>query len=227
VCAAAGCPSVVQSDCVTWLAQVDAAVPGVVVSAKSGAGLDLIDVKVTVDGQPFLTKLDGQAVPMNAGAHAFHFEAPDGTALDRDVMVTEGQKSQVVSVVLGAPPAAGPATSTSGTSTLRTVGWVAGGVGVAGVALGAVFGIVAVSDKSSAHCTNNLCDPGTSSGIKSSALIADVGIIGGGVLLAGGVALLLFGPKGASTAAPDPAHGVRVVPVVTASGGQLVAVGSF
>src|SRR5271154_3508776 len=62
ICAAAQCPAVVQTDCATWLAEVDKAMPGVVVAAKNGSGGDLFDVKVSVDGQPLLSKLDGQAV---------------------------------------------------------------------------------------------------------------------------------------------------------------------
>jgi hypothetical protein len=121
ICAAAECPAVVQTDCANWLAEVEKALPTVVVIAKSGAGADLVDVKVTVDGHPFVTKLDGQAIPMNAGPHTFHFEGADGT-LDQQVVVTEGEKSQKVAIVLGAPP---PAPDTSGSSsTWKTAGWV-------------------------------------------------------------------------------------------------------
>src|ERR1700733_10293046 len=51
VCAAAQCPAVVQSDCANWLADVEKALPSVVLSAKSGTGVDLVDVTVSVDGQ--------------------------------------------------------------------------------------------------------------------------------------------------------------------------------
>jgi hypothetical protein len=108
LCAAAVCPAVVQSDCAEWLAEVEKALPSVVVSAKTRAGADRVDVNVTVDGQPFLTRLDGRAVPMNAGPHVFHFEASDGAHADLQVVVREGQQSQSVAIVLDLPSAPPP-----------------------------------------------------------------------------------------------------------------------
>ncbi len=253
ICAAAGCPSVVQSDCVTWLADVEKSIPGVVVTAKNAAGADLIFVKVTVDGQPLLSKLTGQATEMDAGPHLFHFESADAT-LDQQVLVREGVKDQPVSVVLtpaGAAPAVVPAPApvspavaaeaspsppatppavppeapppASPSSPLRTVGWVVGGVGAAGLVVGVVSGIIAVSDKSAANCTGDVCQ-GSVSGVKSAALASTVGFVAGGALLAGGVGLIVFAPR--SSSAPT-TTGVRVLPMVMANGGQLVAAGSF
>src|ERR1700722_6588464 len=48
--AAVGCPAIVQNDCAGWLAEVEKALPSVVASAKNGAGEDLFDVKVSMDG---------------------------------------------------------------------------------------------------------------------------------------------------------------------------------
>jgi hypothetical protein len=242
ICAAAHCPAVIQTDCASWLAEVEKALPGVVVTAKNGAGAYLVDVKVSVDGQPLLSKLDGRAVPLNAGPHAFHFEGADGTSVDQQVFVREGDKNQPVTAVLGEParapsgsnahavepvkPGANTDTSANAKTTsspLKTVGWVTGGVGVVGLGLGAAFGLIAMGDKSGAHCdANNVCDPGSTSGIKSAALVSDIGWIAGGVLVATGAALLLFAPSGAPASA-----GVRITPVVTASGGAVVVGGAW
>jgi hypothetical protein len=237
VCAAAGCPSVVQTDCAGWLADVERALPTVVVTARSGAGADLVDVKVSVDGKPLVSRLDGRAVPMDPGSHSFHFEGADGASLDRQVVVREGEKDQAVAVVLAvaravpaAPVPGSPAAATGpeaggSSSPWKTVGWVAGGVGVAGLAMGTVFGIIAMADKSSAHCdANNVCDPGTIGGIKSAAMVSDVGWIAGGVLLAGGVALVLLAP-GASHEGRSAS--VKVAPALLASGGGAVIGGSW
>jgi hypothetical protein len=241
-CSAATCPQAVQNDCVPWLADVEKAVPGVVVAAKNAAGKDVIDVQVTMDGKPLLSKLDGQAMPMDAGPHTFHFETADGASVDQQALIREGDKNQTVSVVLGAPPAAGailPATSLappppapSGAVDVaptlhagapwRTIGWVAGGVGVAGLAVGATMGAVTLSAKGS-HCNGDTCAPGTIGGIQTDAVVSDIGWISGGVLLATGAALVLFGPHPSN----DSTTGVRIVPVVTASGGQLVALGRW
>jgi hypothetical protein len=233
-CAAAQCPAVVQSDCARWLDEVEAALPTVVVSAKSGAGVDLFDVQVSVDGKPVASKLDGQAVAMNAGPHTFHFVGADGTSLEQQVMIKEGTKNQPVVAVLGAAPALPapapgvgtvPEAETAGSSgPWKTVGWVVGGVGVAGLGVGAVFGLVAISDKNAAHCLENLCDPGKASDIKSAALISDVGWISGGVLLAAGAALVLLAPGGGGH---QGAARVQVAPVAIAGGGGALVAGSW
>jgi len=215
-CAAASCPAAVKNDCAGWLTDVDKALPSVVVTAKDPSGQDLVQVNVTVDGQPLLRTLDGHAVPMNAGPHLFHFDASGWRALDRQVVVREGEKNQGVAVVL-APSAAA---TTGGASPLRTVGWIAGGAGIAGLAVGTVAGIIAVGDKSSADCTGNVCK-GSVSGVKSAALASDIGWIAGGALLAGGGAIVLFGPHGGREAGAA----IGLTPVMTARGGELVVGG--
>ncbi len=231
VCAAAACPSIVQSDCAGWLADVENALPTLVVSAKSSTGVDLVDVRVSVDGQPLLSKLDGQAVSMDPGVHAFHFEAHDGTSLDSQVLVKEGDKNRPVAVVIPAatpPPTKQPAhealvATSSGPSSWKPIGWAMAGVGAAGLAMASVLGIVAVADKN-AHCdANDLCDPGASGRIKSEALLSDVGWIAGGVVLAGGIATLLLAPKRAR----EKAARIEVAPIVGAGGGGVAVEGTF
>jgi hypothetical protein len=236
----------VQKDCLSWLDSVEQGVPTVVVSAKDPSGKDLFDVKVTADGQPLTTKLAGDALPMNPGPHAFHFELADGTVLDQQVLVREGVKNQNITVVLGkaeaAPaggaPAGGPAggqPQTPGADTggggipWRTVGWITGGVGAAGVVLGAVFGIVAMGDKNGAHCdASGACDPGPLSSANSAATISTVGFVAGGVLLAGGAALVIFGPSGDAPASAAPAAArLRLAPLVGARDAGLVLGGSW
>jgi len=244
VCAAALCPSVVQSDCANWLADVEKALPSVVLVAKNGAGSDLADVTVSVDGQLLASKLDGQALPINAGPHTFHFERGDGSTLDRQVIIREGEKNQEVAAVLGAaapvspapPPAATSAPDSSGlhpveqqgsSSPLRTAGWVLGAAGVVGLGVGAVFGAVAMGEKSSADCNaNNQCQPGPLSSARSAALGSDVGFIAGGVLLAAGAALVLLTPS-ANSANEKSTASLKVAPMVGTTGGGVVLGGSW
>jgi hypothetical protein len=87
VCAAAECPPVVQGDCAGWLASVEKALPSVVLMAKDDGGASLIDVKVTMDGQPFLKRLDGRAVSVDPGPHTFRFEGPGGVTVEQVELV--------------------------------------------------------------------------------------------------------------------------------------------
>jgi len=231
VCALATCPAVVQSDCANWLDSVERTLPTVVVTAKDGTGLDLVDVRVSVDGALLAPRIDGLAVPMNAGLHVFHFESSGRPALDRDVLVKEGEKNQEVGVVLGPSVAAPSSTASSaevsggpsGSGWGESIGWGIGGVGVVGLLVGAVAGLVAVADKGSAHCdAHDVCDRGSVDAIKNAALVSDVGWVAGGVLLVGGAGLLLFAHETRTSNT-----GLRVVPVVVPSGGAIVARASW
>jgi hypothetical protein len=233
VCARPQCPSVVQQTCGGWLADLDRSLPTVVLTAKDGGGADLVDVTVTVDGQPLVAKLEGDAVPVDPGRHVFHFSRPDGSQLDMPMLVKEGKKNQEVAVVI---PNVASAPGTG--STWKTVGWVLGGIGVAGVVAGAVAGGVAIADNGSAHCnaTGNDCLAGPLSSAKMAAAAADVGLIAGGVLLAGGVALVLLAPTHEAGHESGHASGenhatrsiaVSLVPVVGRSSGGFALGGSF
>ena len=249
LCAGIACPSVVQAQCVSWLAEVERSLPTVVVTAKDAAGADLVDVKVTVDGVPFATKLDGGAVPLDPGPHTFHLELADGTARDEPVVVREGAKDQSIAVVLRrpgeeaapAPPSPSPAPppagvvavpaagepSSSGLGGMRVAALVVGGVGVAGIAVGAVFGVQAMSKKnqSDAQCPGGSTGPcsdegvslakqGVSAGNASTVAFA-VGLAG----VAGGVVLWLTAPR------PSSAQGSLRVGAGLADGGFALRLG--
>jgi hypothetical protein len=245
VCARQSCPSQVAKDCSTWLDSVEQSLPTVVVSAKDATGRDLFDFTVTIDGQPLAAKSAGEAVPVNPGPHTFHFQGSDGSGTDQQVLVREGVKNQAVAVVLaktGAPaptPGAAPTppptehveplpqSADTGTprksSSLRTVGWILGGVGVAGIGVGAVFGVVAIGDKNNAHCnSSNACQSGPLSDARTAATISTVSVVAGAVLLAGGAAIVLFGPSGHSESAQ-----VKLAPLVGANDAGMQLVGSF
>jgi hypothetical protein len=96
--------------------------PTVVVAAKDAAGHDVVEVTITMDDHPFATRLTGEAVPMNPGLHAFHFETKDGTRVDHRVLVREGAKNQAVEIVVGATAAsAGPAVQAPSSASATSV----------------------------------------------------------------------------------------------------------
>jgi hypothetical protein len=208
-CARGSCPGAVQSDCATWLSSAEDALPTVVVTVEDAAGASVPHAAVRVDGQPLPDGQLGEAMAMNPGPHAFHVEAPGAPAVDRQVIVAEGKRNVAVSIVVGAPPGHADDASATGRagSGWKTAGWVIGGVGVAGLALGTTFGILAAGDKSRASCDGaGFCDASSLDDARSAARVADVGLISGAVLLAGGAALVLFmprvkdkGPEGSTT----------------------------
>jgi hypothetical protein len=160
ICARQACPAVVQTDCVTWLNEVDRILPTVVFSAKDPTGADVLDAHVTMDGQLIATSIDGRAIPIDAGAHTFRFEGVNGESATTKQLIAEGGKAQRVAVVLvparpAQPPVTpspvrempqtadhgpsdtGAAASPFAWSTLRLVAISIAGVGAVGLAAGA------------------------------------------------------------------------------------------
>jgi hypothetical protein len=204
ICAATTCPQVVRDDCTRWLEAIEAAIPSVVLTAKSSAGVDLVDVTVSVDGQPFTKRLNGDSLTLDPGSHVFHFEADGGGSLDRQVVVAEGERNQHVAVVLEAPALA-PAPSQEGeplsrsSSEAATPGGLgiqkilaaaAGGMGVVGLGVGSVFGVVALSERTAANricpgatCPTQLGSQKWSDAVAASNLSTAALIVGGAGLL--------------------------------------------
>ncbi len=197
-CARDVCPAVVRKDCARWLAEVEEALPTIVLAARDGAGHDVAAVKVTVDDKPFADKLEGKAQPIDPGSHVFKFEREGGPSLTETVLVREGEKNRIVSVTFAAPSdgaaAAAPGKSDAalpGERVVNPAAWVLGGVGVAAFASFAYFGI---SGRSRASELRSTCAPGCAESdvdsVKSKLLIADVSL--GVSVVSLGIATYLF-----------------------------------
>jgi hypothetical protein len=106
LCARDPCPTALRPECAQWLAEVQRALPSVVVAAKSASGDDVREGRVLVDGKPFIASLDGTAKDVDPGDHVFRFEGTGLSAVEQRVLVREGEKARVVTFQLAAPPAA-------------------------------------------------------------------------------------------------------------------------
>jgi hypothetical protein len=221
VCSSPSCPAEVRQECMKRIDDVNAAAPTIVLTVKSAALHELTAVKVSVDGQVVADHLDGSALSIDPGAHEFKFESPGAPPAIQTIILHEGEKDRRETVVLGgstAPSGAERATpepdATNDTDSetpsigagkaQRTVGLVASGVGVAGVALGAVFGILASSAWKSAqrecpgHAGCSTAAMNDRSSAVTDATVSTVGFIAGGAVLAGGLTLFFTAPKGGS-----------------------------
>jgi hypothetical protein len=235
-CSGPSCSATVQKVCSDLLADVDARVPSFVLSARDGSGADRVDVKVTMDGRLVVSKLDGRAIEVDPGPHSFIFELPGGTRAETTAVADERIKGKIIAVTLDtapkaptpsaapSPPQPARAPSQTGGSPLATIGLVAGAAGIAGLVLGTVTGVLALSTKSS-YCPNGMCEPGhPASTIHTEETISTVGFVAGGILLAGGATLFLVAPKGN---AERVGAKLAVGPLVSSSGGGFQFLGQW
>src|SRR4051812_35283843 len=68
-CAKDSCPDIVRGYCAQWLGEVDKRLASVVIRARGSKGEDLVDVRVTMDGNPLVTKLEGRSISIDPGEH--------------------------------------------------------------------------------------------------------------------------------------------------------------
>lgn len=212
-------------------------------------------LSVKRDGVSLDSATWGVALPVDPGKHTLLVEAPGKEPWTTEA-ATEGPGKTVTITVPqladakpGSPSstgsaAAGPSgapTSTppdDGRATRRTIGLVAGGVGVAAVAAGAAMGALASSKWNEAqdkHCrTEDLCnDTGVAlvGDAMTFATASTALFIGGGVLAAGGVTLFLLSLGGGANAKQGSVHkvftGLQLIPAVSPSNGGVLLKGQF
>jgi hypothetical protein len=251
-CADPACPAIIRDDCTRRLDDLEKAQPTIIFDAKDGSGHDLVAVTVTVDGQPFATKLEGRGMRVDAGAHTFVFTVPGQPDVQKSYVIKEGEKDRQERVIIGAAaapvpvpapapapaPAALPSTppdqsSEGGMGTRKKIGIAIGGAGVVGLAVGGVFGFLTISAAgkqktdcaSPINCANYPQASSDHSTAQTDGMISNVAFIAGGALLAAG-AVLFFLPNPSTTEAP-PAARLVVTPSVSPGGGGLFVLGSF
>jgi hypothetical protein len=237
LCARPQCPAMVRSDCATWLEAADKNVPTVVIRAKNVAGGDVVDFRMQIDGVPLTTSSAGLAIPLDPGSHELHFQLPDGTGVDRTIVVLEGQKNQPIEVVLGKPgekvlaDAFKPGDSRT-VSPWKVAGVVVGGTGVLSVAVGAIFGILASSSWSEAKslcggnpgaCTDTKTAGPYQSTAETEGTVSTITFIAGGALIAGG--LVMFFASGSHSG--NSSSGAVVTPTLGPGLAGLSVVGRF
>ena len=241
VCVDASCPDVVRTDCAQRQEELERLQPTIVFDVQDSAHQDVVQVDISVDGQKVADKVDGLALRVDPGVHTFSFEAPGHVVTTTELVIHEGEKLRTARVVLiepaaGPPPAAlGPAPSSSGHKQ-RVAGVVTGAVGVAGVALGSVFGLLASSalSKSRTECSSpTMCPqhPGAVSDYQNASTdgtVSTVGFIAGAVLVGGGVTLFLTARSAApARSALGSTPTLALAPSVDARAAALWLLGTF
>lgn len=194
-------------------AQIEPRVSRLTIKLPQGRGPGM---EVRRDGQIVADTDLGTAIPVDAGGHDVEVTAPGRRTWTSHMVVAESGQNALVEVpklqddgpvkvaspAASAPPEPPPDASPPGHAQ-RIAGIVIGGVGVAGLALGVVAWLEASSNYHSALAAcggTTACPPGSSglalrNNAETWATVADVGVIGGLVAIAGGVAVYFAAPK--------------------------------
>jgi hypothetical protein len=165
---------------------------------------------VFIDGQVVEHATFIAGVPVDPGPHVVVAQARGEKDWSRTLTIRAGSKPILVEV----PPFRNPSPERARrdvfepapeASPPRTLGWVLGGVAVAGVATGSVFGLLAfdANDRSQAQCRNDVC---TQTGVewnenaRRNASVSNVGFVAGGLALAASLYFFLRSPGKATPA---------------------------
>ncbi len=184
-----------------------------------GAKVDRDDIELGPGGQ-------GVPLPVDPGPHTISVRMAGHFPKSVTVSLAIGEQSQV-DMHPGAIDPAAAAANQGGPSkgSTRTLGWVLGGVGVAGVGAGIASGLMIVDTKKTVtdNCSaDKVC---TQEGLDAAAsgkrwlVVNTAGWIVGALGLGFGAYFVLSSPKGQTTTA--------IAPRVGADGAMLSCVGSF
>jgi len=210
VCARDICPAPVRNECTQWIGEVDAAQPTIVLQVREADGRDLDDVRVLVDGEPLVDRLDGRPTAVDPGPHDLRFEMRDGRSEKQSVVIGVGEKDRRIVVQLAprpvapaapAPPAATPASASArppeppperASSAPVVVGFGLAGFGVLGLGSFALFAATGyhdektLADDCAPHCKQSDADA-----VQRRYVVADVSLAVGITALAVGAGILL------------------------------------
>lgn len=227
VCARNVCPEILRRDCTQWLSEVDESMPTVVLSVKDRRGQDLVDVRVTVDGEALVAQIDGKAVAVDPGVRVFRFDAPGEEPVEKRIVIHAAAKNRAISIQFVADEE--DTTSPREPSSLEQSGgpspaaYVFGGIGLVGLGAFAYFGTQfdgKLDDMDSCKPNCAQADADDASKTRTMAFVsAGVGVVSLGVA----TYLFLSGPSDAKVGAE--VAKVPHVELVPVRGGAMGAFG--
>jgi tetratricopeptide (TPR) repeat protein len=168
-----------------------------------------------------------EPVLLNAGIARIRIEAAGRKTFVKEIGIAGGDKPRL-SLSLESLPDTAPASPRdaeleSGRSPLVSVGLVVGALGIAGIGVGAGFGVSVLDQSDTARqlCDGNLCT--SERGVDAAktaathATIATIGFTAGSALLATGVMLWILGAQNSPENAERVDAGLRVAPLAGSS----------
>jgi hypothetical protein len=239
-CAKETCGTFLEQECTARYARLNADIPSVVPMVTDDAGAPRVDVAVTMDGEPLISRLDGRAVPVNPGMHEFVFSAGGKVFSRQKLLIGQGQRNRAISTSLrsaekraqermvdapaASPEADAPADRPRGGG-VPALSYVLGGTGLAGIGAFALLTYWGRKDNDMlAQCSPN-CPQSSVDHIHRLYVSADVSL-GVGIAALGAAYWVFAASRSKSEEKPaDEAYLFTVQP--TSSGAFAAVSGSF
>jgi hypothetical protein len=191
------------------------------------------DIAIARDGIPLDVAMLGTPIPVDPGAHTFEARAPGNKTWSARIEILPAQAISLDVPELAPDstrddPAAprAPEAPRAGMSGQRVVALTVVGLGVAGLAVGTIFGFQTKSKWSAAekHCDGRFCDPegvSLAADAKTNGNVSTVAFAIGGVALVAGGVLWFLAPS------TSPAPSVSLAPEIGAGRGGVSVRGRF
>ncbi|WP_437496623.1 hypothetical protein [Sorangium sp. So ce1099] len=206
---------------------------------------------ITLNGKDLsATAATGSGIPVDPGTATVEARAPGRQPWSQQVTLEPGPSTARVTIPplagvaapeppSAAPPApprpapparpVAPAPEGAG-SPMRALGFVAGGVGLAGIGVGAVFGVLTVQKAGDVEegCSGNFrcsrADVEANESARTTAMVSNIAVGAGLLCLGAGVAMVLLSPSPEKAVAGER---VWVAPSVASDGGRVVLGGQW
>jgi hypothetical protein len=185
----AGCPAEVRGSCSELLSEVQAQLPSVLVEFRDSRGEEWSAARLEIDGIPRNDGLNGLPIELDPGSHVFAIDAgAHGSARVR-VLLLAGARGRRISL---RAPRLPERTHVEEPGGMPASAWILGSVGAVSLVTGAVFGALALHERSEleSRCPCTESELGDDyDRMRRLGVAADVAFVGGAVLV--GVAVVL------------------------------------
>lgn len=191
ICAEETCPQPLRRDCVPWLAEIDKALPSIVVRAKDAGGAAIEAARIAVDGEPMSA---GAPARVDPGDHVVTVEANGFSSETQHLTLAAGEtRTMDVALTAERAPIAEPEHPKA---VVPVAPFVAAGIGLIGMGLFAGFGIAGNGIRSDldAQACKPSCPGARVDAVKTDYVVADVALGVGLVALAVAVVLFVVSP---------------------------------